>query len=93
MFFKVTAVRAAEDYTLIVDFANGERKIYDVKPLFDEFAAFRPLMNNHGLFESVRVDAGGYGIVWNDEIDLSCNELYFGGQSLPALESATARSL
>ena len=33
----------------------------------------------HGLFEQVRVDAGGYGIRWNDSKDLSCNELYQNG--------------
>ena len=32
-----------------------------------------------GLFEQVKVDSGGYGISWNDELDLSCNELYYNG--------------
>ena len=27
----------------------------------------------------MEVDAGGYGIVWNDDLDLSCNELYENG--------------
>ena len=31
------------------------------------------------LFYSVHVDTGGYGIVWNDEIDLACDELYANG--------------
>ena len=36
-----------------------------------------------GLFEQVKVDAGGYGISWNDEIDLSCDELYHNGKVIP----------
>lgn len=32
-----------------------------------------------GLSEQVKVDVGGYGISWNDEIDLSCDELYDNG--------------
>ncbi len=32
-----------------------------------------------GLFKQVKVDVGGYGIIWNDELDLECNELYFEG--------------
>ena len=32
------------------------------------------------MFEKVKVDAGGYGISWNDEIDIACDELYFGGE-------------
>lgn len=27
----------------------------------------------------VKVDAGGYGVSWNDDIDLSCNELWENG--------------
>ena len=28
------------------------------------------------LFTSARLDKGGHGIIWNDDIDLSCDELY-----------------
>jgi hypothetical protein len=34
------------------------------------------------LFNSVHVDKHGYGIVWNDELDLSESELWING--LPA---------
>ena len=37
------------------------------------------LSNVKGLFEQVQVDSGGYGISWNDDIDLSCNELWENG--------------
>ena len=33
-----------------------------------------------GLFNQVRIYAGGYGVVWNDEIDLSAEELYYNGK-------------
>jgi hypothetical protein len=59
-----------------VQFLNGEQKEYDVKPLFKKWTAFQALSRVSGLFEQVHVDAGGYGISWNDDIDLSCNELY-----------------
>lgn len=42
--------------------------------------SFKALTSIQGLFEQVKVDAGGYGISWNDEIDLSCNELYENGE-------------
>jgi hypothetical protein len=32
-----------------------------------------------GLFEQVKVDTGGFGISWNDDIDLSCDELFDHG--------------
>lgn len=79
MFHKVQAVRPLPDYNLSVLFASGERKRYSVAPLFDRWEAFRALSTVAGLFELVRVDPGGYGIAWNDDIDLSCNELWTNG--------------
>ncbi len=79
MFNTVKTVQPLDNYVLLVGFTNGQEKRYDVKPLFDRWAVFRSLADVNGLFEQVRVDVGGYGIVWNDEIDLSCNELWDNG--------------
>jgi hypothetical protein len=69
------------DYnSLLVDFATGEKKKYNVKPLFDKWESFKALLLVQRLFEQVKVDVGGYGISWNDNIDLSCNELYENGK-------------
>jgi hypothetical protein len=76
MFYKVSAVKPLSEYRLLVQFLNGEQKEYDVKPLFKKWTAFQALSRVSGLFEQVRVDTGGYGISWNDDIDLSCDELY-----------------
>lgn len=78
MFYKVREVKPLPEYELLVLFASGERKKYNVQPLFDKWEAFRALSSTKGLFEQVKVD-GGYGIRWNDDIDLSCNELYENG--------------
>lgn len=78
-FHKVKAVEPLPDYMLSVQFEDGANKRYDVKPLFAKWDAFKSLQNIKGLFEQVRVDIGGYGIIWNDYIDLSCEELYYGG--------------
>lgn len=79
MFQKVKKVQPLPDYVLLITFVTGERKKYDVKPLFDKWEPFKALVSNVGLFEQVTVDAGGYGISWNDDIDLSGNELYEHG--------------
>ena len=42
-------------------------------------ACFSKFKNIRGLFEQVKVDDGGYGVSWNDEIDLSCDELWENG--------------
>ncbi len=82
MFHRVKAVNALPDYRLSVQFTEGVTKIYDVKPLFEKWAAFKALQNSPELFSGVEVDAGGYGIIWNDDIDLSCEELYENGEKI-----------
>ena len=63
---------------LVALFANGTTKEYDVAPLVKSIPAFKAL-ENEAVFDSVSVDTGGYGIVWNDEIDLSCDEIWDNG--------------
>ncbi|MBQ7976687.1 MAG: DUF2442 domain-containing protein [Clostridia bacterium] len=78
MFHKIKNVSSLTDYRLSVQFAEGCTKIYDVKPLFDAIPAFKELKEPH-LFSEVTVDVGGYGIIWNDDLDLSCDELWENG--------------
>ena len=82
MFHKVKAVNVMPDYRLSVQFAEGITKIYDLKPLFDKWQVFNKLKNDQELLYGVEVDTGGYGIVWNDDIDLSCDELYENGETV-----------
>ena len=80
MFHKVKAVNALPDYRLSVQFAEGVTKIYDVKPLFAKWKPFKALENAPEMFSCVEVDMGGYGIIWNDDLDLSCDELFENGE-------------
>ena len=81
MFNKVKTVQTLPGLTLQVGFLNGESKQYFVGPLIEKYEAFGSLLTTKGLFEQAKVDAGGYGVSWNDEIDLSCDELYHNGVS------------
>lgn len=79
MFHKVKNVFPLPDYKLNVQFSEGVTKIYDVKPLFERIPAFSTLKDNTQEFDCVSVDVGGDGIVWNDDLDLSCDELWNNG--------------
>lgn len=74
---KVRSVVALPNRKLKVAFASGEVKIYNCTPLIAE-DAFRPL-KDEAFFKNVRVDSTGYGISWNDDIDLSESELWIRG--------------
>lgn len=79
MFHKIKNVAALPDYRLSVQFSEGVTKIYDIQPLFDRLPIFAALKDDKQTFYNVSVDVGGYGIVWNDELDLSCDELWEHG--------------
>ena len=75
-------IKPLDNYKLLVTFFNNEVKEYNVGIWFDKNQYFKVLSSTTGLFEQVKVDIGGYGISWNNELDLSCNELYFNGTSV-----------
>ena len=77
---KIMTVRSIDHYKLLVTFDNRVTKIYDCTLLFAE-APFS-LLRNKPIFQSVQVDKGGYGIFWNDELDLSEAELWINGESI-----------
>ncbi len=82
MFHKVKNVFPLPDYKLSVQFCEGVTKIYDIKPLFESLPVFEVFLENPGLFYCVETDVGGYGIIWGDELDLSCDELWENGMQI-----------
>ncbi|ADH61717.1 Protein of unknown function DUF2442 [Thermoanaerobacter mathranii subsp. mathranii str. A3] len=78
--YKVVSVKATDDYKLIVTFDNGTVKEYDMKPKLNEWPF--ELLKNKAFFKAVKVDAGGYGVSWNSELDLSEYELWKNGKEI-----------
>ncbi len=74
MFYKVKSILALSDYKLVFIFSEDIIKLYDVNPLFEKFMISNNLKED-GLFYECSVDVGGYGVSWNDDIDLLCDGL------------------
>jgi hypothetical protein len=75
---KIIDVQTIGEAQLLVNFENDIKKIYDCRSLLS-----RPqfhLLRVKAFFNAVHVDPGGYGISWNDDIDLSEYELWTNGQ-------------
>ncbi|MBM4085914.1 MAG: DUF2442 domain-containing protein [Planctomycetes bacterium] len=75
---RVESVAAIGPFRLRVRVENGVEKLYDCRPVLD-----RPqfhLLKNGAFFRAVKVDPGGYGISWNEDIDLSEYELWTNGR-------------
>lgn len=79
MFIKITSLKTMPNYILLVGFSTGEYKKFDIKPLIEKYEHFKMLSNINGLYEQAKIDIGGYGVVWNDNLDLSADGLYEKG--------------
>lgn len=79
MFHKVRSAVPLPDYQILLHFSDGSAKQYDMKVAFQKTALFDDLKTTPGLFEQLSVDQGGYGISWNDDIDIDCEELWANG--------------
>jgi len=75
---KVKTVEPTNNHTLIVAFANGEVREFDVKPYLDKgiFTELKDL----SYFRSVKVVAGS--VEWPHEQDFSFDTLYIAGAAL-----------
>lgn len=76
---RIQSIKPLERKHLLVGFMDGTQKTYDCSQLFhlDQFL----LIQNEVFFKTVKVDPGGYGVSWNDEIDLSEYELWTNGKA------------
>ncbi len=79
---KARKVYPLEGMVIGVLFADGTFKKYDLEPLCEKWPVFKGLYHKD-LFKSVHIEAGGAGIVWNDEIDIAAEEIYFDGVPWP----------
>ena len=82
MFHKIKAVSVLPNLQLSVQFLEGITKIYDVKPLVTKWPLFKTLEESPEIFFTAKVDVGGYGIVWNDELDVSSETVYEDGKDV-----------
>ncbi len=80
----IATVQPLENYELLLTFANGEQRIFDVKPYLDK-GVFKRL-RERGAFLGARVVAGS--VEWPGEIDLSYDTLYLESQPVPAMQAA-----
>ncbi len=74
---RVKQVTPGSDYTLVIVFDNGEKKVFDVKPYLDKgvFHELRDL----SLFNSVKPFLGS--VRWKNEQDFCPDMLYVESKS------------
>lgn len=79
----IKTVQQIGDSELLIEFSNHEYRKYEVATLFDK-TMFSPLKDPL-VFKSFQVEPGGYAISWNNDIDISENELWVHGEPVTHL--------
>lgn len=89
-FPKICAVIPLERYQLRVTFSNSVTKVYDCSDIL-KHPAFS-LLHEPAIFRTVQVDQGGYGVFWNDAMDISESELWLHGKTVDTEHTSSSYS-
>ena len=68
----VKEVLPKEDYTLLITFADGAKKVYNARPLLGK--AIYSSLKNIDFFLCAKAECGT--VVWNDDVDIAPEHLY-----------------
>lgn len=79
MTHKIKSVRPLENSIILVVFQNGIEKTYNMRNLYPVFPQFEIFEKDKALFNQVQIDIGGYGIFWNDDLDLDAEDIWEDG--------------
>ncbi|MBQ9362618.1 MAG: DUF2442 domain-containing protein [Bacteroidaceae bacterium] len=70
----VTAARILDDYCLELTFNDGNVRVFDCKPLIDQYKVFAPL-HDKAVFNNFELD--GWTVTWlNGTVDIAPEHLY-----------------
>ena len=71
---QITDVVPNDDFTLTITFDNGERRIYNVRPLIKKGTVFEPLMRRE-TFSRVYVD-DAHSVAWDIDPTIDSNKIW-----------------
>lgn len=93
MFKTAIKVRFLEDVKLEFTFQDGKIIRYDMSKLFSEYPQLEELRKNRELFLSGRLDPGGYGLIWNDDLDIDATFVYESGEVVGEVETTVNQKI
>lgn len=79
---KVSDAVPLDNAEILVFFEDGKIKKFDIKKLIPGYPEFAALLDEE-LFCKLKVEPGGYGISWTEDLDCSEGELYNDGTDIP----------
>ncbi len=85
MVVRALDLKFCEGVTVEVAYIDGSIVRFDLSTMFSKYPQLKAL-EDRKLFESGHLDAGGYGIIWNDELDFDATSIYESGKVIGRYE-------
>ena len=73
-------VRFLDDVKLEMTFQDGKVVRYDMSKMFNKYPQLVKLREDRELFINGKLDPGGFGIIWDDELDFDAMSIYEDGE-------------
>ena len=86
MFHKATDLKFKDGTVLELTFQDGKVKRYDMSVLFEKYPSLHALCDRE-LFLTGHLM--GYGIIWNDDLDIETETIYVEGKTVRIIKPAT----
>ena len=92
MAHRVQSVSMIDQNILQAIFIGGEVIQYDLRKMLSILPQFQEIINDPSLASKVHADTGGYGVSWNDDLDLDSETIWEDGVFI-RIESVDPSSL
>ncbi|MCT7953062.1 DUF2442 domain-containing protein [Ancylothrix sp. C2] len=77
---RIVWAEAIDNQTLVIKFTNDEFRQYDISKLLHNHLFAK--LHNPVVFKNFRIEDGGYGLVWDEDVDRREYELWQNGISV-----------
>ncbi|MCD8300321.1 MAG: DUF2442 domain-containing protein [Clostridiales bacterium] len=84
----IKSINTNDNLCIEAMFLDGTVKQYDLHNMFAVYPKMKEL-EKKDLFDTAKVDAGGYGIFWNDELDLDAETIWAEGVTVREVPTDT----
>lgn len=92
MFIKAINVKFLDGVNVELTYIDGSVIRYDMSSMYEKYPQLKQL-ENRKLFESGHLDSGGYGIIWNDDLDFDAMSIYEDGEKVGRIETTLNQQL
>ena len=76
MSHRIQNVKMMDSMNIQAVFLTGEIIQYNLQNLFQSLPQFQKLLSDPVLSSKLKVDQGGYGISWSDDLDLDAETIW-----------------